>query len=135
LLCFATETNLDKKILKWHYICIETQPTLIYHYFFQIGTNIPKYLEEARRSPFVLILGNRDAPCQCFVIVEGKAIEQSNLVKALDVCFKLFYVLDIHYPWQSAHAWEFVQKCFYGLDDDEKKQTSPAVISLRAALK
>jgi hypothetical protein len=56
-------------------------------------------------------------------------------VKAIDVCFKLFYLLDIHYPWQCATTWEFIQKCFYGLDDNNKKPTSPAVISLRAALK
>lgn len=95
------------------------------------------YLEKARRSPYMLVLGSRELPQQCFVIVEGKAMEQSNLVKAIDVCicFKLYYVLDIHYPWQCATTWEFIQKFFYGIDDGDKKQTSPAVISLRAALK
>lgn len=59
---------------------------------------MPKYLEEAHNhTPFVLIIGDRDDPHQVFVVAEGQALEQPNLLKAVDVCFKLFYVLDIHY--------------------------------------
>ena len=71
-----------------------------------------KYLEEAaNRSPFVLVIREQDVPImQVFVIVDGQGLEQPNLLKAVHVCFKLFYILDIHYPWQCAITWEFLQK-------------------------
>ena len=46
------------------------------------------------------------------MIVEGEAMEQPSLRKAFDVCFKLFYVLDVHYPWQCAATSEFIKNFF-----------------------
>ena len=34
-------------------------------------------------------------PEQAFIIVERQAIPQASLLKVVDMCFKLFYVLDI----------------------------------------
>ena len=98
---------------------------------------MPKYLEEvSNKQPFVLILGSLMEPLQCFVIVERKALQQMSLLKALDVCFKLFYVLDINYPWQCATTWEYLQKVVFGLEDhNSHSKTSPAVIAMRTALK
>ncbi|KAJ8047463.1 hypothetical protein HOLleu_06467 [Holothuria leucospilota] len=57
----------------------------------QIVTNIPKYLDEVtNRQPYILVLGEALDPSQVFVIVERKALEQASLLKAVDVCFKLF---------------------------------------------
>lgn len=105
------------------------------YFYNQIGTNIPKYLDEASRSPFILVIGARENPHQVFEIIDGQGLEQPNLLKAVDVCFKLFYILDIHHPWQCYITWEFVQKVLYGIEDNKKGKTSPAVIALRAALK
>lgn len=96
---------------------------------------MPKYLEEASRSPFIMVTGTRDTPNQVFVVVDGQGLEQTSLVKAVDVCFKLFYILDVHYPWQCSVTWEFVQKVLYGIEDKQKRKTSPAVIAMRAAMK
>ena len=99
---------------------------------------MPKYLEETstRPEPFILLTGDRRAPHPIFVIIQGKSLEQVSLIKAVDVTFKLFYILDIHYPWQSATTWEFFQKVVYGLDARASKQhTSPAVIAMRTALR
>ncbi|CAB4012109.1 Hypothetical predicted protein, partial [Paramuricea clavata] len=100
-----------------------------------VGTNMPKYLEEAPRCPFVLAIGNRYNPTQVFVIIEGQGLEQPNLTKAIDVCFKVFYILDINYPWQCSSSWEFIQKVLYGIEDKVKGKTTPAVVAMRAALK
>ena len=93
-----------------------------------------------RPEPFILIIGERKAPHQVFAIVQGKALQQVSLIKAVDVTFKLFYILDIHFPWQCATTWEFFQKVVYGLDavssnSNSSKHTSPAVIALRTALR
>lgn len=102
----------------------------------QVGTNMPKYLEEVdNRQPFVLIMGDRNAAHQYFVVADGHGLEHQTLLQALDVCFKLFYVLDLHYPWQCAVTWEFAQKVLYELDSNVKSKTSTALIAMRAALK
>ena len=52
---------------------------------------MPKYLEKISPGrPFILAIGYPYYPDQVFVITEGKALEQSNLVKAVDVCYKFF---------------------------------------------
>ena len=101
----------------------------------QIGTNIPKYLEECSETPFVLIVGSQEDHIQTFVVIDGVGLEQPSLLKAVDVCFKLFYILDIHYPWQCSTTWEFIQKVLFGIEDKHKGKTSPAVVAMRAALK
>ncbi|CAB3976855.1 Hypothetical predicted protein [Paramuricea clavata] len=67
-------------------------------------------------------------------INSGKCLERSNLVEAVDSCFKLFYVLDMEYPWQSNVTWEFFQKVVYCLEDKTPRKTTSAVISMRATL-
>ena len=71
-----------------------------------------------------------------FTVVERKALNHLSILKCIDVCFKLFYVLDLSYPWQCTTAWEFIQKGIFGLDDVAGcVKTSPAVISMRTALR
>ncbi|XP_063968771.1 uncharacterized protein LOC135157438 isoform X1 [Lytechinus pictus] len=86
--------------------------------FQPIGTNLPQYLDglmSKRRQPFVLALGPQKAPAQYFAVVEGRALKQDSLLKAVDVCFKLFYVLDLEYPSACYTTWEFIQKVLYQL--------------------
>ena len=62
---------------------------------------MPKYLEEIKNTqPYVLVLGSLMHPLQFFLIMESKAVEQTSLLKAIDACFKAFYVLNVDYPWQ-----------------------------------
>ncbi|CAB4005636.1 Hypothetical predicted protein [Paramuricea clavata] len=88
----------------------------------KIGTNMPKLLEEASQSPFILAIDARESPNQVFVAVDRQGLEQPSLVKAVDVCFELFYILDVHYPWQCGVTWEFIQKVLFGIEDKLKGQ-------------
>ena len=77
-------------------------------YFLHIANNIPDLVEQTNmQQPFILILQESLLrPEEAFIIVERHAIPQAPLLKAVDVCFKLFYVLDIVFPWQSLSKWE-----------------------------
>ncbi|XP_064630382.1 uncharacterized protein LOC135489123 isoform X3 [Lineus longissimus] len=79
--------------------------------FKQATTNIPAFLDTVEGSvqPFILALGDRHNPSQSFVVVERNAVEQPSLLKAVDCCFKLFFVLDIAYPASCHIVWEFLQ--------------------------
>lgn len=101
----------------------------------KIGTNIPAYLENVKnKQPFVLVLGARVKPEQVFVIIEREAIPQDSLLKAVDLCFKCFYVYDIDYPWQTCNSWQFLQSAIFGIEGIAKA-TSSSVMSLKAFLK
>ena len=109
-----------------------------YFLYFQIGTNMPKYLEEIKNTqPYVLVLGSLMHPLHFFLIVERKAVEQTSLLKAIDACFKAFYVINVDYPWQCRSTWEYFQKALFCLEDAGglKTKTTPAVIAMRTALK
>ncbi|XP_052433847.1 uncharacterized protein LOC127974538 [Carassius gibelio] len=101
--------------------------------FKHVGTNMVEYLKEAELTkpfPFVLGLGD-DSQChQAFVVVGKQALHQNTLLGAVDTCFKLFYVLDIHFPKQCAPVWEFLQTVVYKLPGTE----SPSVRLLRGYL-
>lgn len=84
-----------------------------------------EYLHEAKASrpyPHVLTLGNNNHhPSQAFVIIAGQALEQDALLQAIDVCFKAFFILDIKYPKECEHVWEFLQSVIYEIPGGESK--------------
>jgi hypothetical protein len=98
---------------------------------------MPKYLEEnSSDEPHVLAHGSVYNSHQVFVVSKGRALEKPNLLTAIDTCFKVFYIMDIEYPWQCGITWEFFQKIIFGLEDRSKhNKTAPSIISMRAALK
>ncbi|PIK42603.1 hypothetical protein BSL78_20529 [Apostichopus japonicus] len=100
----------------------------------QIGTNLPEFLAKVSQTqPFILIIGeNRRNPEQQFVIVERMAMPASSLIKAVDLCFKVFYVLDLNYPWESNNVWDFIQKNIYGLGEGKGRlRSTPSVLALK----
>ena len=84
-----------------------------------------EYLHEAKASrpyPYVLTLGNDNQHAsQAFVIIDGQALEHDALLQAIDVCFKPFFILDIKYPKQCEHVWEFLQSAVYEMPGGESK--------------
>jgi hypothetical protein len=69
------------------------------------------------------------------VIVERRAVPCSSMLNAVDICFKMFYVLDINYPWECANSWDFMQKVVFGLGEGKGKGVSNAsVLQLKSFL-
>ncbi|ROI26629.1 hypothetical protein DPX16_21572 [Anabarilius grahami] len=99
----------------------------------QVGTNMVEFLNRAESTkphPFVMAMGNGQHISQCFVIINGQALEQSTLLAAVDVCFKAFFVFDINYPKQCASTWEFLQHVLFQMEGKE----SSAIRFLRTSL-
>ncbi|XP_063968650.1 uncharacterized protein LOC135157348 [Lytechinus pictus] len=103
--------------------------------FQPIGTNLPQYLDglmSKRRQPFVLAHRKR----QHNILLWLKAVDVCFKLfyvldlEAVDVCFKLFYVLDLEYPSACYTTWEFIQKVLYQVNAKDRN-TSSCVRSLR----
>ncbi|XP_041485618.1 uncharacterized protein LOC121431904 [Lytechinus variegatus] len=103
--------------------------------FEPMGTNLPTILETKKEytQPHLLCLGDdRRNLQQTFVIVEENAIPCPSFIKGVDTCFKLTYVMDIHYQWQCSNTWDFLQKVVYELGKGKgRAMSSLSVIELK----
>ncbi|XP_022161828.1 uncharacterized protein LOC111027724, partial [Myzus persicae] len=57
-----------------------------------------------------------------YVIINKYTFKVETPLKAVDICFKSFFALNLKYPVQSDHVWEFIQKFFYGIVTEEDKK-------------
>ena len=96
----------------------------------QVVTNIPIYLEQSTNCELHdMVTGERGNPKQSFVVVEGHAIPCVSLPKAVDICFKLTYVLEVNYGWRCSHTFVFLQKYVFALGKDDSVPL-PSVVLL-----
>lgn len=94
----------------------------------QESTGLEQYLKDidkqSRSQPYILILGGSTlAPQQVFVILERHALLQSSLVKALDMCFKTYFVGDLQYQEKCSGVWEFMESVVFELKGNVKSST------------
>ena len=67
-------------------------------------------------QPQLLLLGhNICRPDQYFIVLNNIVYEVDNLVKAVDLCFKSFFVFNLDYPVQAFDPWSFIQKGLYNI--------------------
>lgn len=50
-----------------------------------------------------------------YVAINHNFLKLETALKAVDVCFKTFFSLDMNYPLESDQIWQFIQKYFYSV--------------------
>lgn len=61
-------------------------------------------------QPFLLIEGPTYAEInKIYIIINEVKYEYENCLKALDILFKIFHVMRLHYPPQSEHIYEVIE--------------------------
>lgn len=91
----------------------------------RVGTNLATYRATKRQKcqekgitwqPQVLVLGDSVInPAQTLVLVNDTVYEVGSLIKAVDVCFKAFFVLNAEYPPQARDPWLLLQRGVIGI--------------------
>lgn len=71
-------------------------------------------------QPFMLIVGEIENPSYCVVIDKHIYALQSAL-KALDVCFKVFFSLNASYPEECRPIWMHIQKYIFNIHTRDDK--------------
>lgn len=89
-----------------------------------IVANTALELEEklkARKSsnnpiqPCLLIVGTIINPSEIMVYFDELKYKFFSIVKAIDLCFKIYHVFNLEYPLESINVWLFIQRYFYNI--------------------
>jgi len=83
-----------------------------------------------RMQPVVVIVGDLSQQTASYVVVDDTTWKFESPLKAVDICFKSFHVLDASYPAES-QGWLLLQKLVYAISTkwDAKSSTVSAVLS------
>lgn len=87
---------------------------------------------ESAVAPYISIIGDILYPAAIFVDVENITYKFESLAKAIDICMKTYHLFSMRYSPAARIMWQFINKQFYGLKDDE---TIPAVHMLLKSIK
>ncbi|XP_047985679.1 uncharacterized protein LOC125225852 [Leguminivora glycinivorella] len=111
---------------------VESQNSFILHVTNQseIKTKLEQYqkMHLARGTtfqPLVIVVGPTSRDLQHFyVAVESVLYKVDQLLKAVDVCFKLFNTVNLQYPLECLSVWQFIQRFFYDFQNKNDKKIS-----------
>jgi len=66
-------------------------------------------------QPFILIVGTPLEPKEIIVYFDSIKFKAFTVIRAIDLCFKIFHLFDLEYPIQSGAVWLFIQKYLYSI--------------------
>jgi len=66
-------------------------------------------------QPCILIVGSLFEPKQIMIYFDTIKYMVFTILKAFDVCFKIFHVFNVEYPHESEDIWLFLQTFFYDI--------------------
>lgn len=90
------------------------------------------YSDKSTIQPMICAIGNDIFDLkEYFVYFSNIFYKFENIVKSVDICFKLFQVLDLKYPCDSKLVWTLIQQYFYNikLKSDEKSGSLSALLN------
>ena len=66
-------------------------------------------------QPLILVTGSLTGITESFAIVDDYKYKVPSCLDALDLTFKLFYLLDCEYPKASLRLWQYIQHGLYDI--------------------
>lgn len=64
-------------------------------------------------QPIIMITGTINDPVNITVYIDGNKYKFHSIVKAVEVCFKLFHILNLKYPVESILIQSFIEHFFF----------------------
>lgn len=90
------------------------------------------YKEKKSLQPFICVVGvDFENAKDFYVYYFNTYYKFSNIIRAVDVCFKIFQVFNLKFPLQSILVWTFIQHYFYNMyfESDIKNSSLLSLIS------
>jgi len=66
-------------------------------------------------QPFIIIVGTPLEPREIIVYFDSIKFKVFTVIRAIDLCFKIFQLFNLEYPIQSGAVWHFIQKYLYSI--------------------
>jgi hypothetical protein len=64
-------------------------------------------------QPCLLVVGEINNPKQIMVYFDSIKYVISTIIKAIKICFSIFYVFNIEYPIECGNFWLFIQQYYF----------------------
>ncbi|XP_076664953.1 uncharacterized protein LOC143367213 [Andrena cerasifolii] len=85
-------------------------------------TRIQKEVQERASTskltiqPYILIVGSIENIEDIYICMDEVLYKVSEAIQGIDICFKIFHVFQLVYPFASEHIWLLIQKGIYQFD-------------------
>ncbi|XP_067622635.1 uncharacterized protein [Eurosta solidaginis] len=90
------------------------------------------YGQNIKLQPFLCAIGDDIIDLKEFyVYFAGIYYKLSNIVKSIDICFKIFHVLDLKYPQNCEQIWNFVDQLFFKISNTKDSFISTIINDLQ----
>ncbi|KAL4709998.1 hypothetical protein ACJJTC_015976 [Scirpophaga incertulas] len=130
----AKKNEKKESPLKWKPSKIEARDSFIKHVKcdVEIKEAVEKRYETVKRreippQPFIIIVGENLNNIKSFFVVPNQFVfyERSNIIQAVDTCYKIFWALNAEYSIEAYPIWYFIQKGLYKMSSKwDKGSTS-----------
>lgn len=80
-------------------------------------------------APYISLIGSLENPSAYMGDFENITYKFFDFARALDVCFKSYYVFNLAHPEACEAIWDFLNRQFYGLPGGDNR-TKPATYTL-----
>lgn len=93
-----------------------------YKYFSQITGDVSKVRESVKLAalqnnqtvqPYIILVGKLEKIQEIYFCLDSTLFQLNTVLEAIDVCFKAFFVFQLHYPVDSQHIWFLIQRGIY----------------------
>lgn len=65
-------------------------------------------------QPFVFAIGDDITSIkEIYTYFDGIKYKFFNIIRAVDICFKIFYMFNLNFPEESVMVWSFIETYFY----------------------
>lgn len=66
-------------------------------------------------QPYIIVVGPQFTAIEAFyIIIDNVMYKMENILKAVDILYKIFQILNVKYPTGCEQVWLFIQKYIYG---------------------
>lgn len=66
-------------------------------------------------QPYIIVVGSQFTAVETiYIIIDDVMYNMENILKAVDILYKVFQVLNVKYPTGCEQVWLFIQKYVYG---------------------
>lgn len=66
-------------------------------------------------QPYIIVVGLHFTAIEAFyIVIDDVLYKMENVLKAVDILYKIFQVLNVKYPSACEQVWLFIQKYVYG---------------------